>query len=108
MNRRDFLRFKTEHGIRTLELSCQRLHLHYVERRVTGGRLDTDDPLDQDFDPTEDGEPPTAFEERTTEQLFEHLERDLDGEQLRARLESLMKPAERRRLGRRPRPAYES
>ena len=36
------------------------------------------------------------------------LERDLDGEQLRARLESLMKPAERRRLGRRPRPAYES
>ena len=78
MNRRHFLRLKTEHGIRTLELSCRRLHLHYVERRVTGGRLDTDDPLDQDFDPTENGEPPTAFEARTTEQLFEHLGRDLD------------------------------
>lgn len=36
------------------------------------------------------------------------LERDLDAEQLRFRLEALMQHAERRRLGRRPRPAYES
>ena len=79
LKRRDFLRLKTERGIRTVELSCQRLHMHYLERRVTAGRPDRGDPLDDDFDPTEDGEPPTAFEERTTEQLFEHLRRDLDG-----------------------------
>ncbi len=79
MKRRDFLRLKTERGIRTVELSCQRLHMHYLERRVTAGRPDRGDPLDDDCDPTEDGEPPTAFEERTTEQLFEHLRRDLDG-----------------------------
>ena len=73
MNRRDFLRLKTERGIRTLEISCQRLHMYCLERRVTSGRQDGD------FDPAEDGEPPTAFDERTTEQLFENLERDLDG-----------------------------
>ena len=79
MKRRDFLRLKTERGIRTLELSCQRLHMHYLERRAACGQSNTDDPLDGDFDASEEGEPPTAFEERTTEQLFEHLARDLDG-----------------------------
>ena len=79
MKRRDFLRLKTERGIRTLELSCQRLHMHYLERRATGGQSNTGGPLDGDFDASEEGEPPTAFEERTTEQLFEHLRRDLDG-----------------------------
>ena len=79
MKRRDFLRLKTERGIRTLELSCQRLHMHYLETRATGGQTDTGGPLDRDFDASEEGEPPTAFEERTTEQLFEHLRRDLEG-----------------------------
>ena len=73
MNRRNFLMLKTERGIRTLELSCQRLHMYCLEMRVTSGRQD------EDFDPTRDGEPPTAFDERTTEQLFESLGRDLDG-----------------------------
>ncbi len=73
MNRRDFLRFKTERGIRTLELSCQRLHMQCLERRVTGSG--TDDA----FDPVDGGEPPTAFDEPTTEQLFEGLRGDLDG-----------------------------
>jgi hypothetical protein len=73
MNRRDFLRLKTERGIRTLELSCQRLHMQCLERRVTGGG--TDDA----FDPVEGGEPATAFDEPTTEQLFEGLRGDLDG-----------------------------
>ena len=73
MKRRDFLRLRTERGIRTVELSCQRLHMHYLERRATGGQYD------EDFDPAEDGEPPTAFAEHTTEQLFESLGRDLDG-----------------------------
>ena len=73
MNRRNFLMLKTERGIRTLELSCQRLHMYCLEMRVTSGQQD------EDFDPTQDGEPPTAFDERTTEQLFESLGRDLDG-----------------------------
>ncbi len=64
---------KTERGIRTLEISCQRLHMYCLERRVTSGQLD------EDFDPAEDGEPPTAFDGRTTEELFESLGRDLDG-----------------------------
>ncbi len=72
MNRRNFLTLKTERGIRTLEISCQRLYMYCLERRVTSG------PQDEDFHP-EEGEPPTAFDGRTTEQLFESLGRDLDG-----------------------------
>ncbi len=82
MKRRDFLRLKTERGIRTVELSCQRLHMHCLERHVTGGQSDTGGPLDEDFDAAEEGEPPTAFEGQTTEQLFANLERDLDGADL--------------------------
>ncbi len=87
MKRRDFLRLRTEPGIRTFELSCHQLHLHYLERRASGAQLDTGDPvgtggpLDGDFD-AEGGEPPTAFEERTTEQLFADLERDMHGAEL--------------------------
>ena len=73
MNRRDFLRLRTERGIRTVEISCQQLHMHCLERRVTGGGLE------KNFDPSEEGEPPTAFTEHTTEQLFKNLRRDLDG-----------------------------
>jgi hypothetical protein len=73
MNRRDFLHLKTERGIRTIEISCQRLHMHCLERRVTGGGSE------EDFDPTDGREPPTAFAARTTEQLFENLRRDLVG-----------------------------
>ena len=73
MNRRDFLRLKTERGIRTLEISCQRLHMFCLERRVTsGGRA-------EDFDPAQEGEPPAAFDGPTTAQLFESLGRDLNG-----------------------------
>ncbi len=81
MKRRDFLRLRTERGIRTFELSCQQLHLHYLERRATGAQLDTGGPLDGNFD-AEEGEPPAAFEERTTEQLFANLERDMHGAEL--------------------------
>ena len=73
MNRRDFLRLKTESGIRTLEVSCQRLHMHCLEARVTSGQQGLD------FDPAEGGEPPTAFDKPTIVQLFESLGRDLDG-----------------------------
>ena len=73
MNRRDFLQLKTERGIRTVEISCQRLYMYSLESRLTSGGLD------QDFDPAVDGEPPTAFEKPTTQQLFETLRSDLDG-----------------------------
>ncbi len=73
MKRRDFLLLKTERGIRTVELSCQQLHMHCLERRATSNQPD------EDCDPTEEGEPPTAFDTRSTEQLFENLGRDLDG-----------------------------
>ena len=73
MNRRDFLRLKTERGIRTVELSCQQLYVHSLESRVTNSQLE------EDFDPAEEGEPPAAFNKPTTEQLFENLRADLDG-----------------------------
>jgi hypothetical protein len=84
MKRRDFLLLKAQPGTRTVELSCQQLHLNYLERRVTSGPPDTRGQLGKDFDPAEfdpaeEGEPPTAFDERTTKQLFANLERELDG-----------------------------
>lgn len=79
MKRRDFLRFRTERDTRTVEISCQRLYMDYLERRATGGPPDTGGQSDGNFDPAEEGEPPTAFDERTTEELFANLERDLDG-----------------------------
>lgn len=82
MNRRDFLRLRPERGIRTVEFSCRRLHLHYLERRATGGQSDIGGPLGEDFDSVEEGEPPTAFDGPTTEQLFVNLERDLVGADL--------------------------
>ncbi len=82
MKRRDFLLLKRERGVRTVELSCQQLHMHYLQRSATTGRLDAGGPLDEDFDAAEEGEPPAAFDGRTTEQLFANLERDLDGAEL--------------------------
>ena len=79
MKRRDFLLFRSAQGTRTVEISCQQLHMHYLERRATGGPSDAGGQLGKDFDPAEEGEPPTAFEERTTEQLFVSLRHDLDG-----------------------------
>ena len=78
MKRRDFLLLKTQRGVRTVELSCQQLHMQYLERHATGGRPDPGSPPGPDFDPAEGGEPPTAFDERTTEQLFLNLRRDLE------------------------------
>ena len=79
MKRRDFLRFKTQPEAHTVEISCQQLHMQYLERRATGGPRDTGGRLDEDFDPAEEGEPPTAFDARSTAQLFANLKHDLDG-----------------------------
>jgi hypothetical protein len=70
MNRRDFLLFKTVGHSRTVELSCERLYMLYVDTRNA-----------QDEEPPEvhEGEPPARFAIRSARQLFDDIGRDLDG-----------------------------
>ena len=68
MNRRDFLLFRTEGRTKTVELSCERLYMRYVDTRHTP------EPQGED---EHDGEPPARFELRSTRQLFDDLARDL-------------------------------
>ena len=79
MKRRDFLLFRGAPVTRTVEISCQQLHMHSLEGRATSGPPEAGGQSGKDFDPAEEGDPPTAFKERTTEQLFTKLRRDLDG-----------------------------
>ena len=78
MNRRDFLLLRTEpQGTmpRVVELSCERLYMRCLDTQVTGG------PRDEAVDSAETslwgGEPPARFAERTPQQLFEQLDREL-------------------------------
>jgi hypothetical protein len=75
MNRRDFLLLRTVARSRVAELSCERLYMRQLDIRLTGRRPDVDFP---DGDPSA-GEPPAVFDQRTTRQLFDNLERDLAG-----------------------------
>jgi hypothetical protein len=70
MNRRDFLRFRTEGRTKTVELSCERLYMLYVDSRNT-----------PDAEPPDvyDGEPPARFQIRSARQLFDDINRDLAG-----------------------------
>jgi hypothetical protein len=68
MNRRDFLLFRTEGRTKTVELSCERLYMLYVDTRNAPGL----EPAD-----AYDGEPPARFEMRTARQLFEDVGGDL-------------------------------
>src|SRR5262245_32244785 len=70
MNRRDFLRFRTDGRTKAAELSCERLYMLYVDTRNT-----------PEAEPPEeyDGEPPARFEIRSARQLFDDILRDLDG-----------------------------
>ena len=68
MKRRDFLLFRTEGRTKTVELSCERLYMLYVDTRNTPGPEAADE---------DDGEPPARFELRTARQLFDDLARDL-------------------------------
>src|SRR5687768_16800267 len=74
MKRRDFLLFRTEGHTKTVELSCERLYMLYVDARNAAQAPATADHLD-----TQNGEPPARFEIRTTRQLFDDLARDLHG-----------------------------
>jgi hypothetical protein len=75
MNRRDFLLLRTVARSRFAELSCERLYMRQFDIRLTRRRPEVDFP---ESDPWA-GEPPTVFDERTTRQLFDNLERDLEG-----------------------------
>ena len=72
VNRRDFLLLKTDRGKQTLELSCERLYMCCLNTGATGGRQDYGC-----FAPVDNGEPPTALDERTTRRLFDNLDRVL-------------------------------
>jgi hypothetical protein len=75
MNRRDFLLLRTDAGDRVAELSCERLYMRQFDIHLTGRRPGVDFPAG---DPSA-GEPPAVFDQRTTRQLFDSLQRDLEG-----------------------------
>ena len=68
MNRRDLLLFRTEGRRKTVELSCERLYMLFVDTRNAPGPQPAD---------SYDGEPPARFEMRSARQLFEDVGRDL-------------------------------
>jgi hypothetical protein len=69
VNRRDFLLFRTDGSKKTVELSCERLYMHYRDAQLA--ELPPDAPLD------DGGEPPTRFDRRSPRQLFDALASDL-------------------------------
>lgn len=76
MNRRAFLRLTVRGKERTLELSCERLYMQWVDARagdgITGQERETGAGTG-----AWDGEPPLDVVVPTTEQLFAELERRL-------------------------------
>jgi hypothetical protein len=69
MNRRDFLLFRTEGRMKTVELSCERLYMQYVDARRA--------PEPDAADGVADGEPPARFDKRSVRQLFDHIAHDV-------------------------------
>jgi hypothetical protein len=69
MNRRDFLLFRTAGAEKTVELSCERLYMHYRDAQMA--ELPPDASLD------DGGEPPARLDRRAPRQLFDDLAIDL-------------------------------
>ena len=69
MNRRDFLLFRTEGRTKTVELSCERLYMRYVDARRA--------PEPDAVDVVVDGEPPARFDRRSVRQLFDDIADDV-------------------------------
>jgi hypothetical protein len=69
VNRRDFLLFRTAGSQKTVELSCERLYMHYRDAQTAELPPEPE---------VEHGEPPARFTMRTTRQLFDDLAADLD------------------------------
>ncbi len=79
MNRRDLLLLRTSRDTCVAELSCERLYMQYQQTRFTtdrpgAGRTPDTPSLWLDAD---DDEPPAVFAERTTQQLFGAIDREL-------------------------------
>ena len=75
MNRRDFLLLRMEPRGRVVELSCERLYMRYLDTQVTSGQRD-ESAASAETSPW-GGEPPARFAARTSQQLFEELDREL-------------------------------
>jgi hypothetical protein len=78
MNRRDFLLLRTEPQHRECELSGERLYMRCLDIQMTAAQPETSADPPAETSPG-DGEPPPVFAERSREQLFEDLDRDLHG-----------------------------
>jgi hypothetical protein len=70
MNRRDFLLFKTDGRTKTVEVSCERLYMQYVDARLAPEPAATSELV-------VDGEPPARFDRRTVRQLFADIAHDV-------------------------------
>lgn len=79
MNRRDFLRLRTDARRPVFELSCERLFMVYADRRES-----TDAPEGVE----DQGEPTTGVERATAEEVFRNLERRLSDFEILRVLES--------------------
>jgi osmotically-inducible protein OsmY len=75
MDRRAFLRLSVKGRKRVLDLSCERLHMRYVDAVSAAG---APEPV-ENVEPALEGEPPTAMETETVTELFEDLARSLEG-----------------------------
>jgi hypothetical protein len=73
MNRRDFLRLRTEAAVRVAEVSCERLYMHYQQAQVAAM------PAGVTVPEQGESEPPTEWTVRPTEQWFGEVERKLQG-----------------------------
>ncbi len=78
MNRRDFLLLRNEPDGFVAELSCERLYMHYQHASITMTGDHQPGAADAARELVE-GEPPSRFSERTPQQLFEDVDRELQG-----------------------------
>src|SRR5690349_15268592 len=71
VNRRDFLKLRRGRE-RVLELSCESLHMRWVDAIGRRARISSEDPA-----PWESGEPPLRVSAETEEELLAELDRSL-------------------------------
>ena len=77
MKRRDFLLLRLETVTRVAELSCECLYMHYQHANVSTSRA-AEGTMPAALELAE-GEPPTEFTERTSDQLLSDVDRELQG-----------------------------
>jgi hypothetical protein len=74
MTRRDFLTFRVERRLRVAELSCERLYMLLLDTELTGASSQGGDAESWCA-----GEPEAVYHRRSAVDLFEQIDRDLDG-----------------------------